>query len=170
MDATQSGPLVYVYTDTRWQVVKIVPALKLGQIDKFLILTARRGGLFKRVDDVNAERTHHAFISGNEHESARRGINAVVEASLLDGPLVGLKVWKTEIVRELTDAPQDATIVFNYLSGPTDWRTSPMPTTSMLPFSRTTNFMWWSARRTSATSIARLGRNGSTAPVPRRRR
>ncbi len=113
--------VLYICTDTRWQSVNLVPALAVGDIDSFVFLSARRGGDFERSDAVHAERPQRQFIAAYKLELARRRTNRAIEAARsIPGPLVGLQFWRKEISRIFAEAEHGATIVVNYLSGPSD--------------------------------------------------
>jgi hypothetical protein len=113
--------VIYVCTDTRWQSINLVPALAIGPIDRFLFLSARRGGDFHRADIAHAGRPQNQFIEAFDRERARQRVNHLLEpGELLTGPVVGVQHWREGILTALKTAPQGAEVIVNYLSGPSD--------------------------------------------------
>lgn len=113
--------VVYVCAATRWQSVNLVPALAIGPIDRFLILSARRGGDFKITDAANSGRPQIQFADAFGYELARRGANKPLALpQVLTGPVVDIQGWRTKIREAIAALPQNSEIVVNYLSGPSD--------------------------------------------------
>jgi hypothetical protein len=112
--------IIYVFTATKWQNINFVPALALGPIDQLVVLVAERGGRFQHLDEQNAIVSAQGFAHAYREELKSKGINREPRVAIEQGPVLGVKTWRNKVGARLAGAPQNARIVFNYLSGPTD--------------------------------------------------
>ncbi len=117
-------PLVYVTIATKWQNINLVPALNIPPAHTLVVLLCRRGTAFEAENLVHAEQSVQNFIDAYKLQSSRLQQHREPRPLLAEGPVESVAYWRKRIVDLLVDmergAPKRATIVFNYLGGPSD--------------------------------------------------